>query len=222
MGLSAADVAAVTDRNYGYGCCNGWGNNGMFGSEMWIFALLILPMLWGGNMWGNRNGEPVSESGLCNAMNFNNLENSVGRLNDVVQQGFSNLGYEQLNQVNNLQRDLCTGFASVTASVNAAAAQQAQCCYDTKQLLLENRYLAERNAANSDAVTVAQTQKILDALCGNRMADMQNQINQLQLQNALCGIVRYPTSTTFATNCNPFFGGFGCGCNNNGCCGSNI
>lgn len=87
---------------------------------------------------------------------------------------------------------------------------------------MENRYLAERNAANSDAVTVAQTQKILDALCGNRMADMQNQINQLQLQNALCGIVRYPTSTTFATNCNPFFGGFGCGCNNNGCCGSNI
>ena len=32
-----------------------------------------------------RGGEPVTESGLCNAMNFNGLENSVGRLNDSLQ-----------------------------------------------------------------------------------------------------------------------------------------
>jgi hypothetical protein len=42
------------------------------------------------------------------------------------------------------------------------------------------------------------------------MADMQNQINQLQLQAALCGVVRYPNATTFNAGANPFFGG--------GCC----
>jgi hypothetical protein len=36
----------------------------------------------------------------------------------------------------------------------------------------------------------ANAQKILDAISTNRMADMQNQINQLQLQNALCGVPR--------------------------------
>ena len=57
-------------------------------SGMWIFALLILLMM-GGGYWnkGNQNGggEPVTESGLCSAMNFNGLENSVGRLNDSLQ-----------------------------------------------------------------------------------------------------------------------------------------
>lgn len=206
--VSLADIAAVTDRN-GYG--NGWGNNGMFGME-WIFALLILPMLWGGNgPFGNRNGgNPVTEADLCQSQSFAELKGSVGRgFDQQTQFAFQN------------QRDMCQSTATLSAqiasSAAAAQAQQAQCCCDTKQLLMENRYLAERNAANSDAVTVAQTQKILDALCGNRMADMQNQINQLQLNAALCGVIRYPTSTTYGAG-NPFFGyGYNSGCGN-GCC----
>jgi hypothetical protein len=59
--------------------------------------------------------------------------------------------------------------------------------------------------------TTEQTQRILDALCRNREADMQNQINQLQLQNAVSGVVRYPMSTAFNAGVNPFF-------NNNCCC----
>lgn len=203
--VSLADIAAVTDRN-GYGYGNGWGNNGMFGME-WIFALLILPMLWGGNGPFGRNGgeSPVTESGLCNAMNFNNLEGAVGRLGDQVgnaytglQNGLCNLGYTTLENFNSLERLV------------------SNCCCETKQIALENRYLSAQNTAAINANTTAQVQKVLDAICGNRMADMQNQINQLQLQNAVAGVVRYPNQTTYATACNPFFGAWGCGCNS-GC-----
>ena len=201
-GVSLADSAAVTDRN-------GYGNNGMWGME-WLFALLILPMMWGGNgpFGRNANGEPVTEAGLCNAMNFNNLENAVGRLSD------------QQNQIAmQTQRDMCTGFASVTSSVNQARFESQQCCCETKQALMENRYLSETNAADINANTTAQVQKVLDAICGNRMADMQNQINQLQLQSALCGVIRYPNQTTYNAGFNPFFGG-GCGCNSGCGCGN--
>lgn len=40
---------------------------------------------WGGNGFGgncNAGEQPVTEAGLCNAMNFNGLENAVGRLSD--------------------------------------------------------------------------------------------------------------------------------------------
>lgn len=62
------------------------------------------------------------------------------------------------------------------------------------------------NTASINANTTAQVQKVLDALSTNRMADMQNQINQLQLQNAVSGMVKYPTSTTFSAGYNPFYG----------------
>jgi hypothetical protein len=109
-GVSLADIAAVTDNN----------KDGMFGGAggggMWIFALLILLLIGGGGFFGGArgiNGEPVTEAGLCNAMNFNNLENSVGRLNDNLQHdyqglqnGICNLGYETLKK---LQHSSATG-----------------------------------------------------------------------------------------------------------------
>lgn len=226
--LSVADIAAVTDRNNGCGY-----GNGMWGME-WLFALLILPMMWGGGFggWGGRgcNGQPVTEAGLCNAMNANNLENAVGRLSDVVQAGqrqtdnaVCNLGYQALNLANQNQRDMCTGFTSVTGAINQARFESQQCCCETQRAIDGVNYSAAMNTAAINANTTAGVQKILDAISGNRMADMQNQINQLQLQSALCGVVRYPLQTTYATNCNPFFGGYnngygnGCGCNS-GCC----
>ena len=55
-------------------------------------------------------------------------------------------------------------------------------------------------------------QKVLDALCQGKIDALQAQVNQLQMQNALCGVVRYPNATTYNAGGNPFFGG-------NGCCG---
>jgi len=66
-----------------------------------------------------------------------------------------------------------------------------------------------RDAA-TNANIVAQNQKILDAIMGNKMEDMQNRINQLELQNALQGVVRYPNGYTYTAGTNPFCG---CGCN---------
>jgi hypothetical protein len=191
--LTASDVALLNRNND-----DGWGNNGF----MWIFALLIL--FWGGNgAWGangrNGGGEPVTEAGLCNAMNFNDLENSVGRLNDTVNQ----------NQMS-INRDLCTGLSALNSAILENRFTNKECCCQTQQNILENRYLAAQNTAEINANTTAQTQKILDAICGNRIADMQNQINTLQLQAQLGNVVRYPNGFTYAAQ-NPF-----CSCN----CGS--
>ena len=71
-------------------------------------------------------------------------------------------------------------------------------------------YNAAMNTASINANTTAVGQKILDAIMGNKMEDMQNRINQLELQNALQGVVRYPNGYTYTAGTNPFCG---CGCN---------
>ena len=112
--MSVADIAAVT-RNSGYS--DGWGGFG--GNGAWALILLFAMIFgWGGNGWGNRgaNGEHVTEAGLCYAMNFNNLENAVGRLKDSQQEGF-----------NGIQRDLCQGFAAINAGINQVRFDNQQC-----------------------------------------------------------------------------------------------
>jgi hypothetical protein len=71
-------------------------------------------------------------------------------------------------------------------------------------------YNIAQSTAEINANTTAGIQKVLDAICGNRIADMQNQINALQLQNAVSGVVRYPNGMTYNAGTSPFCG---CGCN---------
>ncbi len=197
-GVSLADIAAVTDRD----------NNGMFGDGnggMWIFALLILLLIGGGGLFGgnrNFNGEPVTEAGLCNAMNFNNLENAVGRLSDSLQQdymglqnGICNLGYETLRNFNTTQQQI------------------AQCCCETQRAIDGVNYNGAINTAAINANTTAQTQKVLDAIQQNKIDSLQAQVNQLNLQAAMCGVVRYPNATTYTAGYSPAFAS-GCGCSN--------
>ncbi len=82
---------------------------------------------------------------------------------------------------------------------------------NTNANIAQSRYDAAMNTAAINANTTAQTQKILDAITGNRMADMQNQINALELQNQLASVVRYPNNTFYAVPSPCFNGGCGCG-----------
>ncbi len=202
-----ADIATVTDRNC-YG--NGWGNNGMFGMES-LFALLSLPMVWSRNGPFSRNGgvaEPVTESGLCNAMNFNNLEGAVGRLGDQVNNVNTNLG----NAVCNLGYETLRNF-------NSLESQLASCCCGIERGILENRY---QSAQNTSAIIQSQehgTQKILDYLCNQENMRLRDENMRNYIQSQFCGVVRYPMQTTYGAGYNPFFGGYGNW--NNGCsCGN--
>ena len=197
--MSPADIRAVVDGHdgCGYGYGDGFGGGG-------ILAWFLIFALMGGNGfgWGNRGGNPVTESDLCNANSFNDLKSSVRNVSDQVSgmnigltKGLCDFGYTTLEQFNNVEQQI------------------AACCCQNERIALENRYLAAQNTAEINANTTAQVQKVLDALCGNRMADMQNQINQLQMQAALCGIPRtnpYGYGIYAYPTCQP---GYGCSTN---------
>lgn len=205
--LSLADIAAVTDKNDGM-----WGGN-----SAWIIIFLIFAMMGGGFGWGNRpmpaqTAQPVTEAGLCSAMNFNDLSNAVGRLSDMSQtqfmqtsQGLATLGYENLRNVMSTQQLVQNGDYALSS-------QLADCCCKTQTAIKDVEYQGAMNTAAINANVTAQSQKIIDAITGNRMADMQAQIDQLRLSSALCGVVRYPMSSAYSAGVGPFF--------NTQCCGN--
>ena len=204
--LSASDVALLSGRDGG----DIWGGNSM----MWIFALLILA---GGGFGGNN---------LANAIGYENLatQSQVDRGFDTqnmmanqretlaavnagtaqavaaTNQSFHDITAALSDKYTELQRDI----AGLAVGQAGLLAKENECCCSTLRAIDGVNYNNALNTAAINANTTEQTQKILDAIAGNRMADMQNQINQLQLQQAVAGVVRYPSASTYYAGTNPF------------------
>lgn len=215
--LSASDVALLSDRN-GYG--DMWGGNSM----MWIFALLILAG-GGFNGWGN--------NGFANAIGYENLatQSQVDRgfdtQNMIANQRETlaavNAGtaqavaatnqtfHDTVNALSDKYSELARDISGLAVGQANLLAKENECCCSTLRAIDGVNYANALNTAAINENTTAQTQKILDAITGNRMADMQNQINQLQLQQAVSGVVRYPSASTYYAGTNPFCNGCGCG-----------
>ena len=191
-GITAGEAVLLGNRNN-----NGdmWGNNGFF----WIFALLMLPAMFnGGGGWfgGNRGGQPVTEAGLCDAMNFNNLENAVGRLSDnqaaIARQtdnAICNLGYETLRNFGTVMTQLsecCCAIQRAIDSVNFNISQS------------ESRIIREQEHG---------TQRILDYLCNQDNQRLRDENMRNYINSQFCGVVRYPMGYTYSAGNSPFFGG---------------
>ena len=190
--LSASDVALLSDRGYGYG--DGmWGGNSM----MWIFALLILAGGGFGGFGGNYGYHPqyATQDFVQNGITSGTAQ-SVAATN----QSFHDITAALSDKYTELQRDvagLAVGQANLLAKEN-------ECCCSTLRAIDGVNYNSAINTAAINANTTAQTQKILDAITGNRMADMQSEIDQLKLAQAVSGVVRYPTASTYYAGTNPF------------------
>ena len=104
------------------------------------------------------------------------------------------------DKYNELQRDvagLAVGQANLLADVNS-------CCCQQLRAIDGVNYNNAMNTAAINATTTAQTQKILDAITTNRIDELQNKVNALELQNAVSGVVRYPSALTYSAGASPF------------------
>ena len=216
--MTLSDIAALNhDNDWGGGC---W----------WVIVLFALIFGWGNNGFGN--------NGFANAIGYENLATS-----NEVQRGFDNQnsmanqreilaavnagtmqGIQTTNQVfhdtlgalsdkyQELQRDiagLAVGQANLLAKEN-------ECCCSVQRAIDGVNYNVAMQVNDAVQKIGDKIQGVSDQITGNRMADMQNQINQLQLDQAMQGVVRYPNMFAYNAGNNPF-----CGCGNyGGCCGN--
>lgn len=198
-GLTTGDLALM-DRNN-----NDWGSN----SFLWIFALLILANGGFGN-WGNRNGDfsnfatSASQSELLLGQKFDALSRQINQVGD----GLCSSTYALNNSIHSAQ-DVVSG--AVVSEGRALQGQLADCCCLTQRNTDSVRYDMANFASAIQANDTANTQKILDAISQDKISTLQNQINQLQLQNAVCGVVRYPMANVYTSGAGPFCNCGSCG-----------
>jgi len=181
----------------------GFGLNGLGG----IFALLILLGIFNGGFggFGGGNQQYATRDQVQNGFDTQNMQmQTAGILNAVTSgtaQGIAASTQNATNAINAIKdgnASLIREFGNVETALTAMGGQQQECCCNILRAVDSVNYNGAINTAAINANTTAQTQKILDAIMGNRMADMQNQINALQLQAATSNVLRFPNAWTYA------------------------
>lgn len=180
-------------------------------SFMWIFGLLILLGLFngGGFGFGGNNGVNTLNADMQRGFDTQNLSQQTRDILGAVTSGTAQtIAASTQNAANAItaikdgNASLIREFGNVETALTGVAGQMQSCCCDILRNIDSVNYNGAINTAAINANTTAQTQKILDAIMGNRMADMQSQINALQLQNAMSGVMKYPS--TWAYNAGVF------------------
>lgn len=214
--MENSGITPVMPVGGGYG--DGFGFGG--GSGLWLFAILAL--MWGGNGFfgGNGNSNAV-QADVNRGFDNQNLQAQTRDILGAVTSGTAQTiaastanATNAINAIKDGNASLIREFGNVETALTALGGNLQNCCCSIQRNIDQTNYNMAQNTALINATTTAQTQKILDALAQNKIDALQNKVNQLELQNAVAGVVRYPTSTTYTSGGNPFCG-CGCGCNGN-------
>lgn len=175
-----------------------------FGSYIWLFAILAL--MNGGFGFGvNRyaDGRAATVEDLNSSASFSRLESQVQGNGQAIAQGFTNLG----NGICSLGYQLATDKGDLSKQI-------ADCCCQGQLAAKQTQFDMANYAAAINANVTAQVQSVKDMLSADKIATLQNQVNQMYLSSQLCGVVRYPLAATYSAGY-PFANyGCGCGCGN--------
>lgn len=163
--LSVADIAAVT-RN------NDYCNDGMGFGGGWLSWILIFALLGGGGFgFGGRAQAATTDevaAGFANSAVLN-------KLNELT------LGQANINQ--NLGNAICSSTYELASKID-------NCCCNTQAAIQQVRYDMAVQNGDIKSLIHSEAEATRNLMQQNKIESLQQQINALNLQTALCGIPR--------------------------------
>lgn len=208
-GMSPADMAAVMGGND-----NGWGNNGAW----WIVVLFALMMGGNGWGWGNRGYQPqyATQDFVQNGFNFNDLQDQNRDLMAAVTGGAAQAvaatnqaKYDSIYALKDTQAALTGYLNDIRQMEQSIVSNQQECCCNTLRAIDSVNF---NNAMNTSAIQqaiAAEGQATRNMMQQDKIEALRDRIGNLEMQNALQGVVRYPNGFVYSAGANPF-----CGCGN--------
>ena len=174
---------------------------------MGIFGLLILLGIFqnGGIFGGGNSQQYATREQVQNGFDTQNMQMQTSGILTAVNNGTAQTiaastanATNAINAIKDGNAALIREFGNVETALTALGGQSQECCCNILRAVDGVNYNGAINTAAINANTTAQVQKILDAITANRFAEMQGQINALQLQAATANVLRFPNSWTFA------------------------
>ena len=150
----------------------GSNESGVFGGS-WLFAFLIIALLFGGGNgfgWGGGDVDAKINAALANQSTqtgirdilLSSANNNYETAMQIAGQNLLNEQQRAADQINVVQ-----GFNAIQQSIAALSSQLGTCCCDIKSTLLQDKYdaaLRELAKAQTEAATKAQSEYLLSVM----------------------------------------------------------
>lgn len=105
---------------------------------------------------------------------------------------------QQFQNLDNKMDRLGNGIADSTFALN-------------NTIVTEGRGIGDKLCSISNLIR-EDGEKTRGLIMQNKIESLQEKVQTLEMQNAMCGVVKYPMGSTWAMNGNPFCNCGGCGC----------
>lgn len=195
-GLSAADIAAVTGANNGFG----WGEGG---GLFWIIVLFLFAFMggWGGNGFGNGYSMPYIMNTTTNA------DVQRGFDQQAIMGGLNGITAALSNGFANAEVSRCNSQANVLQAMNTISMGLQNCCCENRAGLADLKYtVATENCADRTALSegvsmivanqTANNQMILDKLCQIELDNVKQRNSDLLAENNALKFAQSQTAQT--------------------------
>lgn len=183
-------------------------NSLLGGSGIWIFGLILLFMIFGGNGFGfggnNAAGIATLNADMQRGFDTQNLQAQTAGILGAVTNGTAQTiaastanATNAINAIKDGNASLIREFGNVETALTALSGNMQSCCCDVKQQIMQSNYDGAMRDAATNANFTAQIQSVKDQIAQNKIEALQAQVNQLQLQQATCGMLKFPTSWSY-------------------------
>lgn len=200
-------VGSLIDKNR-----DNWGSNGF------IWVILLLFLCGGGFGWGNR-GNVATTQDVAASSQFAQIDNGIRGL----AAGQGNISYDNLKQSADSNMMMAGGFANLTQALAENRFAQQNCCCETNRNIDAVKYEMAQQTQTITMNDQINTQKILDKLCmmesnakDARIQQLSSELQAAQLTLAqasqtqtIVGALKAPAPVPAYVVANPY-----CNCNN--------
>lgn len=187
---------------------DGFGGGNAF---VWIFGLLILLGLFNGSGFGMGGNSNAIQADVNRGFDNQNLQAQTRDILGAVTSGTAQsvaaanqVYHDVVGYVGDKYSELARDVAGIAVGQANLLANQNACCCETKQMVMQSNYDGALRDAATNANLTAQIQGVKDMIAQNKIEALQSQVNALQLNAALCGVVRWPVAATYSAT-NPYF-----------------
>lgn len=183
------------------------------GGAWWIIVLFLFAFM--GNGWGgfNRQGEfgqyatAASQQEILFGQHFGQINDRLTNIGN----GICNLGYEMQGGIGQLGKDVALGQSGLNQTIlqtgNSLQKQLSDCCCENRLAVANLGAQMDRQTCEITSAIKAEGEATRALMQANTIQQLRDQVNALQMDNRMYGVVRYPNGYSYNAGPSPFCGG---------------